>query len=102
MREIWRLSVRSEANASFEPSGDQTGELLDFFELVSWRVAPVLVSASQICVSYALSSQLVWRTVYATERPSGDSSGEPARLSDRTWSTVGAVLGSASGAGDCA
>ena len=42
-------------------------------DAVSWCVAPVVASASQICVSYALSSQFVSRTVYTTERPSGDT-----------------------------
>jgi hypothetical protein len=50
-------------NASFAPSGDQAGDWLDFFALVSWRVVPVVASASQISVSYALSSQFVSRTV---------------------------------------
>ena len=46
------------------PSGDQAGDWLDFFALVSCRGSrrPV-ASASQISVSYALSSQLVSRTV---------------------------------------
>ena len=52
--------------ASFDPSGDHAGDWLDFFALVSWRVAPAVASASQISVSYALSSQFVSRTVYAT------------------------------------
>ena len=52
--------------ASFEPSGDQAGDWLDFLALVSWRPAafpPLVVSASQISVSYAFSSQFVSRTV---------------------------------------
>jgi hypothetical protein len=57
------LSPRSDANASRAPSGDHAGALLDFGALVSWRVAPVRASASQISVSYAFSSQLVSRTV---------------------------------------
>src|SRR5437867_2245432 len=85
-------------NASFEPSGDQDGERLDFFAFVSWRVAPLAASASQISVSYALSSQFVSRTVYATHRPSGEIFGEPARFSERIWSTVGALFGRATGA----
>ena len=60
------MSVRSEMNASLDPSGDQAGDRLDFLLLVSWRggdAALPLASATQISVSNALSSQLVSRTV---------------------------------------
>ncbi len=77
------MSLRSEMKASFDPSGDHAGDWLDFFALVSWRVAPLVASASQISVSYALSSQFDSRTVYATRRPSGEISGEPARFNER-------------------
>ena len=50
-------------NAIFDPSGDHAGDRLDFFACVSCRAAPVAASASQICVSYAFSSQFVSRTV---------------------------------------
>ena len=70
-------------NASLDPSGDHAGERLDFFACVSSRAAPVVASASQICVSYAFSSQFVLRTVYATRRPSGEISGVPTRSSER-------------------
>jgi len=46
-------------NASFDPSGDHAGERLDFLPFVSCRAVPPPASASQICVSYALSSQFV-------------------------------------------
>ena len=70
--------------ASLALSGDQWGDWLDFFELVSCFNAPVAASAIQICISYQLSSQLVSRMVYATIRPSGEISGDPARLSEST------------------
>src|SRR6476646_10338665 len=85
-------------SARRDPSGDHAGAWLDFFDAVSFREAPVAASAIQICVSYALSSQFVSRTVYATHRPSGDSSGEPARFSERIWSMLGAAVGNAAGA----
>src|SRR5262245_16056090 len=75
---------------SVEPSGDQAGDMLDCLELVSCRVAPERVSASQISVSYALSSQFVSRTVYAINRPSAEISGDAARFSERMPSTSGA------------
>src|SRR5262245_66486497 len=50
------------------------------------------MSAIQISVSYALSSQFVSRTVYATYRPSGEISGEATRFRDRIPSTVGATV----------
>src|SRR5215471_7034274 len=82
-------------NASLAPSGDHAGARLDFLAFVNCRGAPPAASASQISVSYALSSQLVSRAVYATHLPSGEISGDPARFSDRIWSTVGATFGSA-------
>src|SRR5437868_15458803 len=82
-------------NAIFEPSGDHAGARLDFLAFVSWRTAGFDVSASQNSVSYALSSQFVSRTVYATQRPSGEIWGEPTRFSDRIWSAVGATVGAA-------
>jgi hypothetical protein len=56
------LSLRSEAKASRLPSGEKAGASEDFFALVSRRGSPPAVSASQISVSNAFSSQFASRT----------------------------------------
>src|SRR5262245_19287431 len=92
------LSVRADRNASFEPSGDQAGDVLDLFPNVSWRVRPVPASASQTWFTYAFPTMSVSRTVYATNRPSGDTLGPFTRRSDSIWSIVGSVARAAAGA----
>src|SRR5215207_7378334 len=62
-------------NASFDPSGDQVGDRLDFLASVSWRDAAVAVPLAS-----------------ATNRPSGEISGAATRLIERISSTVGAVF----------
>jgi hypothetical protein len=57
-----RLSVRSERNASFPPSGDHAGEVFDLAPNVSCRVRPVATSASQIWFTNALFTKSVSRT----------------------------------------
>jgi hypothetical protein len=74
------------------PSGDHSGCMLDLRALVSWRSSdpPVAIVATQISVSYSLSSQLVSRRVYATRWPSGSIAGAPTRLRLSRSSIVGA------------
>ncbi len=51
-RYSWRMSVRSETNASHVPSGENAGCVLDFFAFVTCRPLPATrVSASHSSVS---------------------------------------------------
>jgi hypothetical protein len=67
------LPSRSDRKASNDPSGENAGDSDDFFPPVKSMGLPPRVSAIQISVSKALSSQLALRTTKATRDPSGES-----------------------------